>query len=90
MTDLDMNALKALRAKLDAIIEEEKANKEEKVTITKVASSMMETLREKKENLVDSILSKADKAAKRREIEKEVKKKMKGIEDQVRASVEKK
>lgn len=87
--DIDMNELRKLRDKLNKVLEEEKESREDKVTVGKLLDSTVEVLKEKKENFISSVLTRASKAQKRREIEKEVAKRLEQVEENIRKNIPK-
>lgn len=89
MEELDLNELRKLRDRLNKVLEEEKENKEDKITVGKVVDSTIEIMKEKKESFISSILTRAAKAQRRREIEKKVEEKMKEVEENIRKSIPK-
>jgi len=87
--NIDMGELRKLRDKLNRMLEEEKETREDKVTVGKLVDSTVEILRDKKENFISSVLSKANKAQKRREIEKEIARRMAEVEENIRKDIPK-
>jgi len=87
MEDLNINELRKLRDKLNKVLEEEKETREDKVTVGKLLDSTVEVLKEKKESFISSVLTRASKAQKRREIEREVAKKIEEAEENIRKNM---
>ena len=87
MEDLNINELRKLRDRLNKVLEEEKEAREDKVTVGKLLDSTVEVLKEKKENFISSVLTRASKAQKRREIEKEVERRMAEAEENIRKNM---
>lgn len=85
--NIDMGELRKLRDKLNKVLEEEKETREDKVTVGKLLDSTVEVLKEKKESFISSVLSRASKAQKRREIEKEIARRIEKVEENIRKNM---